>query len=227
MAYRWYRTLAPAMLASLLACSSSLPSDRGSFSGRLQLVWQQPDEFLYAPDSDDPLRFARPGGEVIEPGPMVTDGGSIPRPFWAFRYYSPWGYAPAFIVHDWLFVQHHCGTGAARTLEEAAEIMVEGIMTLIRTSGGPGPAERLAVASMIEAVRSPAAKRLWESGACPSGARVAEALDRLRAAAATKSSGDQATFSLTIDFAAPCGRVGGTAINPSCPATRDGEPSGR
>src|SRR5262249_9096204 len=81
----------------------------GSLKGKLIVQWWERDKFVFLPDKDDPLTFKRSDGETITPGRMFTDGGSIPRPLWIFRQYSPWGYAPAFIVHDWLFHMKQCG----------------------------------------------------------------------------------------------------------------------
>jgi hypothetical protein len=56
---------------------------------------------------------------------MYTDGGSIPQPLRAIKVYSPWGYAPAFLVHNWLFAIKQCerpGYGKL-TLEGAADAM--------------------------------------------------------------------------------------------------------
>jgi hypothetical protein len=75
----------------------------GDLKGKLTVRWVEPDVFLFIPDHSDPLVFTRHNGERISPGRMLTDGGSIPRPLWILRSYSPWGYAPAFVVHDWLY----------------------------------------------------------------------------------------------------------------------------
>nr|WP_249779640.1 DUF1353 domain-containing protein [Bradyrhizobium sediminis] len=36
---------------------------------------------------------------------MYTDGGSIPRIAQIFNGLSPWGFGPAYIVHDWIFLR--------------------------------------------------------------------------------------------------------------------------
>ena len=68
--------------------------------------------FLFVPDPRDPLVFRRADpqshGAVIQPGLMYTDGGSIPKIAQVFNGFSPWGYAPAYMIHDWLFVGRHC-----------------------------------------------------------------------------------------------------------------------
>jgi hypothetical protein len=56
---------------------------------------------------------------------MYTDGGSIPQPLRAIKVYSPWGYAPAFLVHDWLFAIKQCKRPGYEklTLEGATDAM--------------------------------------------------------------------------------------------------------
>jgi hypothetical protein len=74
---------------------------RGNLTGNILLNWKGNDAFVYYPDSEKPLTFVRFNNEKIKPRKMVTDGGSIPRPLWIFRSYSPWGYAPAYIMSNY------------------------------------------------------------------------------------------------------------------------------
>src|SRR5215470_9390632 len=99
----------------------------GQLHGKLVDQWIDYDKFIFLPDKDKPLSFTRANGDQITPGMMYTDGGSIPRPLWVLRSYSPWGYAPAFIIHDWLFDSHHCGDSPfpKYTNDEAARVMAE------------------------------------------------------------------------------------------------------
>lgn len=39
---------------------------------------------------------------------MYTDGGSISRIAQVFRGLNPWGYAPSYMIHEWVFTAHHC-----------------------------------------------------------------------------------------------------------------------
>jgi len=105
----------------------------GMISGDLIIEWRKPDEFLYKPSASNPLRFIRSNGDVIQPELMWTDGGSVPRPMWIFRNYSPWGYGPAFIIHDWLFTMQDCELPGhtAYSFDDSAEIMSEVIRTLL------------------------------------------------------------------------------------------------
>lgn len=204
-------------LLLLGGCSGDLAWHRlepGRFEGRLLVEWVGPDLLLFEPAPDRPLRFTRASGETIVPGRMLTDGGSIPRPLWAFRSYSPWGYGPAFVVHDWLFVQHHCGAPPPYTLEETARVMGEAIKTQIEAAGGPQPHEILVVRSMLEAVTSPIARNLWETGRCPRPEEIEEALrrqDRKRAPPGP------AAGRFVVDFDAPCSGTSPEVVNPSCP----------
>ena len=138
----------------------------GQLKGKLIVQWLEPDVFLFLPDKNDPLTFIRANGESVTPGKMLTDGGSIPRPIWVLRNYSPWGFAPAFIVHDWLFEVKHCQIDGYEnwTLPEAGFVMAEVMKTMI--SSGDIEAGPLTVHSMYLAVVSPPAKKSWENGRC-------------------------------------------------------------
>lgn len=119
-----------ACLATLASCGhvdyENAPA--GKFSGSLFVMWIDDGgalgdgTFVYVPHPDQPLKFTRTAqGSVrtIKPQMMYTDGGSIPRIAQVFQGFNPWGYAPAYIVHDWLFVARQCNTdGLANTAEE-------------------------------------------------------------------------------------------------------------
>ena len=138
----------------------------GRLEGKLIVQWLEPDVFLFIPDSSKPLKFIRGNGTVIQPGRMLTDGGSIPRPLWAFRSYSPWGYAPAFIVHDWLFYIKRCKLSdyQAWSLESAADVMAEVMKTMMES--GKVEKDPTTVELMQTAVNSRFAKKYWESELC-------------------------------------------------------------
>jgi hypothetical protein len=153
-------------LALLLAGCAEIvyrQTDTGEFTGKLDVRWIEPDRFLYLPHEADPLRFRPAEGEVVTPRAMYTDGGSIPRLFWGIPGYSPWGYAPAYIIHDWLFVAHHCQYPevASVTFADSARLLAEGIKTLMET--GVAPQDATVLYSIYEAVRSPIAERLWNA----------------------------------------------------------------
>lgn len=82
----------------------------GRMSGPVVIVWVGENKFVYVPGRKD-QSFAfetATTGRVIEPGLMYTDGGSIPRLAQAFQGFSPWGYGPAYVIHDWIFYGRHC-----------------------------------------------------------------------------------------------------------------------
>jgi len=91
-----------------LAACSVMPyenSTPGTLTGQLVVMWVQHDKFVYASYEDDPMVFT-PSSEMqkklgiksLKPGLMYTDARLMPRP----------GYAPAYIVRDWLFAAHRC-----------------------------------------------------------------------------------------------------------------------
>ncbi|NMF88193.1 DUF1353 domain-containing protein [Aromatoleum petrolei] len=149
-------------------CASKLyrGTEAGRFSGAIDVRWIRSDYFLFTPNEDDPFLFTRRDGSVIRPGPMYTDGGSIPRFLWGIEGYSPWGYAPAYIIHDWIFEAHHCGyaSDSRYTFADSTAVMGESLKALMEES--PEYRNYFVFDSVIAAVGSPIAKRLWEDGSC-------------------------------------------------------------
>lgn len=170
----------------------------GSFSGSVFVMWvgegnsSGDGNFLFVPDPQDPLIFHRQDGSsagaVIQPGMMYTDGGSIPKIAQVFNGLSPWGYAPAYMVHDWIFVARHCildGDPDPRyapirpiSFEDSARILGEAIRALVAEKR----VQRNDVAgtAITAAVDSIVARNLWDTkGACA----ASQIKDRDRAAA--------------------------------------------
>lgn len=139
----------------------------GTLHGKVVVEWYKPNLFVYRPDGTSPLTFKRSNGAVIQPELMYTDGGSIPRAFWVFRNYSPWGYGPAFIVHDWLFQMQHCKLPGYQnyTLKDAATVMSEIMKTLMETPGFDY-GSKSSMYLMYEAVQTAPARDSWEHGSC-------------------------------------------------------------
>ena len=168
--------------ASVAGCVTvDLPSyPAGVFKGSVIVLWVGPGDssgdgkFLFIPDPRDRLVFTRPGrtqpGAEIRPAMMYTDGGSIPKIAQVFNGLSPWGYAPAYMIHDWLFVAHHCavdgvsspGVEALRgvSFEDSARILGEAIETLVAQK--QVKREDLAAGAITAAVGSGVAKGLWD-----------------------------------------------------------------
>lgn len=130
----------------------------GRFEGEPYLVWVKPDIFRMEPHTPR-FRFIRSTGEIIEPGKMFTDGGSIPRALWFVRELSPWSYAPAFLIHDWLFDCHHAGT-TDKSFEEVRDIMMEGVRTLMES--GVCESNRLVFDLIHSGIDSFIARRVWD-----------------------------------------------------------------
>jgi hypothetical protein len=133
--------------------------DKGRFAGEPRLVWVKPDRFRHELNTEKPFSFIRKNGEAIAPGEMITDGGSIPRLLWSIKDLSPWAYGPAFLIHDWLFVQHHSGA-TDKPFEEVRDILMEAIRTLMED--GPCEFSRVAFDAIYAGVDSPVARALWD-----------------------------------------------------------------
>ena len=133
----------------------------GSFQNldRLFLRWERPDWFEYLPDPERPFSFTRSTGEVIAPGRMITNGGSVPRWFWVKESLSPWGHTPAFIVHDWEFDAHHAG--ATKSFEAVRDTIAEALKTLMET--GVTPKSEATFRLVYAGVSSWIARRLWDA----------------------------------------------------------------
>jgi Protein of unknown function (DUF1353) len=135
--------------------------------GKTVVEWRKPNLFAYKPDKEQPVVFVRKSGDTIIPEAMFTDGGSIPRQFWILRNYSPWGYGPAFIVHDWLFHMQNCKKPGYEkySLEEAATIMSDVMKTMMENPGFDY-GSKTAMYSMYKAVQTPSARHAWNEGHC-------------------------------------------------------------
>ncbi|MEM1237620.1 MAG: hypothetical protein AAGI10_11655 [Pseudomonadota bacterium] len=168
-------------LAAILGGCGSVDYDAaavGSFSGSLFVMWV--DEggsfgdgtFVYIPNPDDPLTFTRGGTEeykVIQPEMMYTDGGSIPKAAQLFEGFSPWGYAPAYMIHDWLFIARFCNVDGTPTELEAtmegmdfqasADIIAEAIKTLV--DDNRVKENDVAPRVISSTVAGPISRRIW------------------------------------------------------------------
>ena len=163
-----YVTLVPVLMLNVGCASYHYNQvDTGEISGSLTVQWFDRDRFRFLPDSENPLRFTRANGDVIEPAEMVTDGGSIPRPLWALKSYSPWGYAPGYIVHDWLFEANHCDIEEYKkySLSESGLVLSEVIKTMME-DGRYGERNATVLYSVYLAVTSKIAEGVWNNGTC-------------------------------------------------------------
>lgn len=177
-------------LLALLAVSACGPASikdapSGEFQGALFVMWVGETQgglgdgtFVFVP-SKDPLMFKRKRPDatvpVIQPEMMYTDGGSIPQFAQVFRGFSPWGYAPAYMVHDWLFVARRCKddpsaseaekTAGNMPFPETADVAEEAIKTLLATNTVAENDIAPVVISGI--VAGPITRKLWdEPGQC-------------------------------------------------------------
>ena len=173
----------PASCTEFLYGRSYDQTETGQLKGKLVVEWVDQDKFVFTPDPANPLRYTRKNNEVIEPQRMYTDGGTIPPPLRAIKSYSPWGYAPAFIVHDWIFAMKHCKVAGFESydVDKAATVMAEVLKTLMQDPRYGGP-NKLVHYSMYEAVRSQTARDYWNNGSCetPAGAKTAAPSDAQR-----------------------------------------------
>ena len=163
----WARILVGLGLVSLAGCADLFYSKTptGRFLGKLTVEWIAPNQFIYRPDPSEPLVYTTADGRRIQPQLMYTDGGSIPRLFWSAPDLGPWDFAPGYIIHDWLFQQHHCQIGDWQNYDfpKSAQTLAEGIKTQMEKAGKPEPT---IVYAIYSAVRSPVAENLWNRSTC-------------------------------------------------------------
>ncbi len=130
-------TLAMSMsILPSLAFPEVKKSNPVSMKGVLLIQWSDETRFIYVSRADNPLRFTTRSGREVRPGRMYTDGGSIPRVFWSVKGFSPWGYGPAYVLHDWLYHQYRCGRDSSPnkfSFEEANEVLDDAIAFLMVT----------------------------------------------------------------------------------------------
>ncbi len=153
------------VLLSIFALSSCATSrsynsvNVGEFDGKLRLQWIGPDRFVYIKDTNDPFRFTRADGEVIEPETFFTDSGSLPRFLRVKKDFSPMNYAPAYIIHDWMFQEltDNAFAGKDFCIEKSALVFGEGVKTLMESDNGI-PVKPGLWKILYEGARSPAAE---------------------------------------------------------------------
>ncbi len=185
----WNRLFIAFGVALLLAgCGTIYYRDLkpGTFSGKLFVMWvgegdtgSGDGKFVFVPAPGLELTFARPAGAktagVIRAGLMYTDGGSIPKVAQSFKGLSPWGYAPAYMIHDWIFEARHCLQDRPSDprfqslkdidFDESVKILGEAIQALVEE--GQVTRNDLAGEVVTSAVGSFVARNLWdEKGSC-------------------------------------------------------------
>ena len=151
-------------------CASFTTYGDGILKGRVLVLWDRQDEFIYIKGSN-PVSF-RPsffkGRDNIVPETMYTDGGSVPQIFWGIPGLSPWALGPAYIIHDWIFLVHRCDLPAppevkAITFDQSAQILAEVGKSLVDA----GLIKDNKLEEIVWAVRTKYALSLWERPSTP------------------------------------------------------------
>lgn len=153
-----------ALLAAGCATFTYDTTKDGDLRGELAVVWVGPDRFVYV-GGPNGLAFRTSDGQEIKPAMMYTDGGSIPRPVRAVEGFSPWGYAPAYIVHDWLFIQRHCDPAylEQRKIDFAASARILAEVTKVLMKKGQVPRNDFAFEAISWAVSTDIARKAWDA----------------------------------------------------------------
>jgi hypothetical protein len=166
------KSLSPRVLFSrtraVFACL--LKSSAGLFDGVATVEWAGEDYFIYRPGKD-PLSFQpsfwKGTTKRIVPKLMYTDGGSIPRFFWNIPGLSPWGFGPAYVIHDYIFTVHRCGwydpDVADIDFDKSAEVLAEVGKALIDLHY----IKHDALDAIVWGVKTQYARTLWDTPGDP------------------------------------------------------------
>ncbi len=141
----------------------------GTFSGEPMVVANGGRDYIFR--GGNGFSFTRSSGEVITPGPMITDGGSIPRICWSIPGLNPWDYMPAFLIHDWDFMAHHCKADYPRSFEQANLTLAEGVYTLM--ANGTVPEDWRVLVAIFLGVSSFIGRKVWGRQWTPDQCQVA------------------------------------------------------
>jgi hypothetical protein len=160
---RLFAALAFCVLTSGCAQIFYSHTQTGKLEGKIDLQWVEPNYFAYIKDPSDPLTYYPPGMPAIIPQDMYTDGGSIPRVFWSIPKFGPWDYGPGYVIHDWLFENHHCGDKSI-SFEQSATLLSQVMKTQMEADASMRDPNVLWL--VHEAVLSPIAQKVWDEGTC-------------------------------------------------------------
>jgi hypothetical protein len=172
--FNLFRIFRVVVTAGILASCGSIPYEAikpGGLRGRVLVMWVGYDDFVYIPSPAASFTFTTTRtGKVLQPGLMYTDGGSIPRIAQIFGGFSPWGFGPAYAVHDWIFFGRHCILDGEDgpwfddvrdvSFDESALILAEAIKTLV--DYGQVRENAIAGNAISNAVDSSVARVLWD-----------------------------------------------------------------
>lgn len=133
--------------------------ESGTFTSNVTLTWLAPRAYSYTPSLLNPFSFKRSNGQIIVPGTMITDAGTIPRICWLIPDLDPFHFLPAYLIHDWCFAAHHEKIDVA-DFAEANIILGEAIVTMIDLGIAAG--RPLLVEAIYRAVGSRWGRELWD-----------------------------------------------------------------
>ncbi len=143
---------------------------RGKFVGDPAVIARGGRDYTYKPNPANPFKFIRSTDEEITPSAMITDGGSIPRVAWVIPGLDPWTYMPAYLIHDWDFIVHHCDPDKSRDFDEVNLTLAEAVYTLMMDNPNIVTPDWRKVEIIYQGVSSFVGKgvwnRAWTQGQC-------------------------------------------------------------
>jgi len=89
----------------------------------------------YIPHATAPFAFTDSTGHRIVPGRFWTDGGTIPAFATVVSGINRFSYLPAYLIHDWEYVLHHCDQlDPARDQKRVDAALLETLKTMMTTN---------------------------------------------------------------------------------------------
>jgi len=86
----------------------------------------------YTPHPAAPFAFTTSDGRRIVPDGFLTDGGTIPDFATVISGIDRYAYLPAYLIHDWEYVLHHCQKLPPEvTREKADRALLEALKTMM------------------------------------------------------------------------------------------------
>lgn len=139
--------------------------NKGSFHNidKIKIIHKQNSWWEYIPDSKKPFYFKRHTGEIIKPGRMYTNAGSIPSFLQWIDGLKPWDYGYAYMIHDWEFDAHRCHL-INKNFEEVRDTMMEAVKTMIED--GLGEKRLYIFTKIFDGIDSIFARIIWDKKGC-------------------------------------------------------------
>ena len=93
--------------------------------------------------------------KTITPGTMITTGANVPRNLWYVRGLSPWAFAQAAIIHDWLLEAHHRHLAGEKGYDSYKDITIKDAADIFAAKVGTRPSKPSLNGPLLGQLRRP------------------------------------------------------------------------